>query len=254
MNGEVIAGLYCGGESAGGFSLHGLARCSAQGVIAGRNAHAESRAGVADAACVPVCSARLPASAIARRRRARTLLLMLRCASGQSATSSSCSFRSFRFLRLPLPHPRLRARRKLAGLGQPRHPVFPGAAHRPLPQAVVCEPARSRRALSGVTVPSPVRAQQQLGIAMGMIERNTTSLSCRRPRWRRGGASAPSHAARARGRAKRRAPWWSAPSACRRTRRGCPTIGTVTPMVAPSPMIGTSFQSVTQNGRIAGEW
>ena len=27
MNGEVIAGLYCGGESAGGFSLHGLARC-----------------------------------------------------------------------------------------------------------------------------------------------------------------------------------------------------------------------------------
>ena len=27
MNGEVIPGLYCGGESAGGFSLHGLARC-----------------------------------------------------------------------------------------------------------------------------------------------------------------------------------------------------------------------------------
>ena len=42
MNGEVIAGLYCGGESAGGFSLHGLARCLCQGVIAGRNAHAEA--------------------------------------------------------------------------------------------------------------------------------------------------------------------------------------------------------------------
>jgi hypothetical protein len=27
MNGEVIPGLYCGGESAGGFSQHGLARC-----------------------------------------------------------------------------------------------------------------------------------------------------------------------------------------------------------------------------------
>lgn len=42
MNGAVIAGLYCGGESAGGFSLHGLARCLCQGVLAGRNAHAES--------------------------------------------------------------------------------------------------------------------------------------------------------------------------------------------------------------------
>ncbi len=42
LNGEVIAGLYCGGESAGGFSLHGLARCLQQGVMAGRNAHAES--------------------------------------------------------------------------------------------------------------------------------------------------------------------------------------------------------------------
>jgi succinate dehydrogenase/fumarate reductase flavoprotein subunit len=41
MNGEVIAGLYCGGESAGGFSMHGLARCTTQGLIAGRNAHAE---------------------------------------------------------------------------------------------------------------------------------------------------------------------------------------------------------------------
>jgi hypothetical protein len=42
MNGAVISGLYCGGESAGGFSLHGLARCLCQGVMAGRNAHAES--------------------------------------------------------------------------------------------------------------------------------------------------------------------------------------------------------------------
>ena len=42
MNGEVIAGLYCGGKSAGGFSMHGLARCTCQGYIAGRNAHAET--------------------------------------------------------------------------------------------------------------------------------------------------------------------------------------------------------------------
>jgi succinate dehydrogenase/fumarate reductase flavoprotein subunit len=42
MNGEIIAGLYCGGESAGGFSLHGLARCTVQGRIAGRNAAAET--------------------------------------------------------------------------------------------------------------------------------------------------------------------------------------------------------------------
>ena len=42
MNGVVIAGLYCGGESAGGFSLHGLARCLQQGVTAGRTAHGES--------------------------------------------------------------------------------------------------------------------------------------------------------------------------------------------------------------------
>jgi succinate dehydrogenase/fumarate reductase flavoprotein subunit len=38
MNGEVIAGLYCGGESAGGFSMHGLPRAICQGFIAGRNA------------------------------------------------------------------------------------------------------------------------------------------------------------------------------------------------------------------------
>jgi hypothetical protein len=41
MNGEVIPGLYCGGESAGGFSQHGLARAACQGYIAGRNAAAE---------------------------------------------------------------------------------------------------------------------------------------------------------------------------------------------------------------------
>ena len=41
MNGQVIAGLYCGGESAGGFSMHGLARCLCQGYIAGHKAHAE---------------------------------------------------------------------------------------------------------------------------------------------------------------------------------------------------------------------
>jgi succinate dehydrogenase/fumarate reductase flavoprotein subunit len=42
MNGEVIQGLYCGGESAGGFSMHGLARCTTQGRIAGINAAAET--------------------------------------------------------------------------------------------------------------------------------------------------------------------------------------------------------------------
>src|SRR5262249_61143705 len=42
MNGEVIPGLYCGGESAGGFSMHGLARCTSQGFVAGRYAAAES--------------------------------------------------------------------------------------------------------------------------------------------------------------------------------------------------------------------
>ncbi len=38
MNGEAIPGLYCGGESAGGFSMHGLPRATCQGFIAGRNA------------------------------------------------------------------------------------------------------------------------------------------------------------------------------------------------------------------------
>jgi succinate dehydrogenase/fumarate reductase flavoprotein subunit len=44
MQGAIIPGLYCGGESAGGFSQHGLARCVVQGLIAGRNAAAEAEA------------------------------------------------------------------------------------------------------------------------------------------------------------------------------------------------------------------
>jgi len=43
MNGHVIAGLYSCGESAGGFSEHGLARATCQGRIAGTNATAERR-------------------------------------------------------------------------------------------------------------------------------------------------------------------------------------------------------------------
>lgn len=42
MNGQVISGLYCGGESAGGFSQHGLARATCQGYIAGKNAVLEN--------------------------------------------------------------------------------------------------------------------------------------------------------------------------------------------------------------------
>ena len=41
MNGKVIPGLYSGGETAGGFSQHGLARAAAQGYIAGKNAATE---------------------------------------------------------------------------------------------------------------------------------------------------------------------------------------------------------------------
>ena len=41
LNGAVIPGLYCGGESAGGLSLHGLPRAVCQGFIAGRSAAAE---------------------------------------------------------------------------------------------------------------------------------------------------------------------------------------------------------------------
>ena len=45
LHGNVIPGLYCGGESAGGFSMHGLARCVVQGRIAGRNAVTERPTG-----------------------------------------------------------------------------------------------------------------------------------------------------------------------------------------------------------------
>jgi succinate dehydrogenase/fumarate reductase flavoprotein subunit len=38
LHGEVIPGLYAGGECAGGFSLHGLARSTCQGYIAGKEA------------------------------------------------------------------------------------------------------------------------------------------------------------------------------------------------------------------------
>jgi hypothetical protein len=41
MRGQVIPGLYCGGESAGGFNQHGLGRGTAQGYIAGKYAAAE---------------------------------------------------------------------------------------------------------------------------------------------------------------------------------------------------------------------
>jgi succinate dehydrogenase/fumarate reductase flavoprotein subunit len=44
LSGAIIPGLYCGGESAGGFSLHGLPRAICQGLIAGRNAARESGA------------------------------------------------------------------------------------------------------------------------------------------------------------------------------------------------------------------
>jgi succinate dehydrogenase/fumarate reductase flavoprotein subunit len=41
MQGQAIPGLYCGGESAGGFNQHGLGRCVVQGYIAGENAAKE---------------------------------------------------------------------------------------------------------------------------------------------------------------------------------------------------------------------
>ncbi|MBM3223011.1 MAG: FAD-binding protein [Candidatus Tectomicrobia bacterium] len=41
MDGQVILGLYCGGESAGGFNQHGLGRCTAQGYMAGKYAALE---------------------------------------------------------------------------------------------------------------------------------------------------------------------------------------------------------------------
>ncbi len=43
MNGQLIPGLYCGGESAGGFNQHGLGRCTCQGYIAGKHAVAAAR-------------------------------------------------------------------------------------------------------------------------------------------------------------------------------------------------------------------
>lgn len=43
MNGQVIPGLYCAGESAGGFNQHGTGRCTTQGYIAGTNAALEQR-------------------------------------------------------------------------------------------------------------------------------------------------------------------------------------------------------------------
>jgi len=42
MNGQLIPGLYCAGESAGGFNQHGLGRCTTQGFIAGKNAAQET--------------------------------------------------------------------------------------------------------------------------------------------------------------------------------------------------------------------
>ena len=38
MNGQVIPGLYCAGESAGGFNQHGMGRCVTQGFICGTDA------------------------------------------------------------------------------------------------------------------------------------------------------------------------------------------------------------------------
>ena len=38
LEGQVIPGLYCCGESAGGFALHGLPRVTVFGRIAGREA------------------------------------------------------------------------------------------------------------------------------------------------------------------------------------------------------------------------
>jgi succinate dehydrogenase/fumarate reductase flavoprotein subunit len=42
LAGEVIPGLYCGGESSAGASAHGLARCCTQGYIAGYEAVARA--------------------------------------------------------------------------------------------------------------------------------------------------------------------------------------------------------------------
>ncbi len=41
IKGQVIPGLYCAGETAGGFNQHGTGRCTTQGYIAGTNAALE---------------------------------------------------------------------------------------------------------------------------------------------------------------------------------------------------------------------
>ena len=41
FHGQIIAGLYCGGESAGGCSQHGQGRAITQGFIAGKEAALE---------------------------------------------------------------------------------------------------------------------------------------------------------------------------------------------------------------------
>jgi succinate dehydrogenase/fumarate reductase flavoprotein subunit len=46
-DGKVIPGLYAGGESAGGFTQHGLARCAVQGRLAGMNAAKQNVGGAA---------------------------------------------------------------------------------------------------------------------------------------------------------------------------------------------------------------
>lgn len=43
LKGRVIPGLYCAGESAGGFNQHGMGRCVTQGYISGIHAAAEGR-------------------------------------------------------------------------------------------------------------------------------------------------------------------------------------------------------------------
>jgi succinate dehydrogenase/fumarate reductase flavoprotein subunit len=43
LQGRIIPGLYCAGESAGGFNQHGMGRCATQGYIAGINAAADER-------------------------------------------------------------------------------------------------------------------------------------------------------------------------------------------------------------------
>jgi hypothetical protein len=43
MKGKVIPGLYCAGESAGGFNQHGMGRCATQGFICGISAAGEAR-------------------------------------------------------------------------------------------------------------------------------------------------------------------------------------------------------------------